>query len=320
MGGAAADVSPRLRRGVGVLLSVGGLVAAVAVLAATVDLGAAAATLGSAHRGWLAAAAGMSLLAPVLVALKLLLVLRLVDVRRSFGRCWSAVMAAVTLNAVIPGRGGDFVRAAFLAEEPGTLSLLVGAVLVERLLDVLMLGLMAGAASLAGGGGVVTWIALAVGAVAVGAVAALALGHRLPVRPEAAERAGRAARALGSRPGLAMVILGMTAICWTNNVATMELSLRAVGADIPTLAVYEATPIAVLTGILPVSVNGIGTRDAAMVMLLAGRAAKEQIVAGAFAYFLLNGWFLALIGMVALGRETLRRVRVQADAARSPPA
>ncbi len=312
-------MSPALRRGLGVGLSVGGLVAAVALLAATVDLGAAAVTLASAHRGWLTAAAGMSLLAPVLVAVKLLLVLRLIDVRRSFARCWSAVMAAVTLNAVIPGRGGDFVRAVFLSDGPGTLSLLVGAVLVERLLDVLMLGLLAGGASLVGGVGVVTWIALAVCAAAVGAVVALALGHRLPVRPEAAERAGRAARALGSRPGLAVAILGMTAVCWTNNVATMELSLRAVGADIPTLAVYEATPIAVLTGILPISVNGIGTRDAAMVMLLEGRAPREQIVAGAFAYFLLNGWFLALIGLVALGREALRRVRAQADAARLPP-
>lgn len=312
-------MSPGLRRGLAVVLSVGGLVGAVSLLAATVDLAAAGAALAGAHRGWLAAAAGMSLLLPVLVAVKLMLVLRLIDVQRSFSRCWSAVMAAVTLNAVIPGRGGDFVRAAFLAEGPGTLLLVVGAVLVERLLDVLMLGLMAGAASLVGGAGVVTWIALAVCAAAVGALVALALGHRLPVRPEAAERAGRAARALRDRPGLAIAILAMTAVCWTNNVATMELSLRAVGADIPTQAVYEATPIAVLTGILPISVNGIGTRDAAMVMLLAGRAAKEQIVAGAFAYFLLNGWFLAVIGVVALGRETLRRVRAQADAARSPP-
>ncbi len=306
-----------LRRVVGLVLSVGGLFASIYVLATQVDLAAAGRALGQAHRGWLLAAAGLSLLAPVLVGLKLMLVLRLVDFRAAWGRTASAVLAAVTLNAVVPGRGGDFVRAAFLADEPGTLALLLGAVLVERLLDVFVLGVMALAASVGGGAGPVPWIAAATCVAALGSLGALGLGHKLPVRREAAERASRAAKALVARPGLTVAILAMTLVCWAGNIASMDLALRAVGADIPTIEVVRATPIAVLTGILPISVNGIGTRDAAMVYLLGALAPREQIVAGTFAYFLLNGWLLAALGVVALGRESLRRVRRRADAARS---
>lgn len=309
-----------VKRALTLAVSVAGLVGSVAVLATQVDLPQAMTLLASAHRGWLLAAAGMTLMAPVLVAIKLLLVLRLIDFRAPFARAWSAVLAAVTLNAIVPGRGGDFVRAAFLAEEPGTLSLLVGAVLVERLLDVFVLGAMAGAASLGGDAGVVPLVALGTCAAAVGALVALGLGHRLPIRKDTAERAGRAARALVARPGLTAAILAMTLVCWANNVATMDLSLRAVGADIPTLAVYRATPVAVLTGILPLSINGVGTRDAAMLYLLQGYGQRESIIAGTVAYFLLNGWFLAVLGIAALGRETLRRVRARADAARQTPA
>lgn len=313
-------MKPTVKRALGLTVSIAGLAGSVAILATQVDLAQALGLLATAHRGWLAAAAGMTLMAPVLVGLKLLLVLRLIDFRAPLARAWSAVLAAVTLNAVVPGRGGDFVRAAFLADDPATLSLLVGAVLVERLIDVFVLGAMAGVASLGGDAGIVPLVALGTCAAAVAALVALGLGHKLPVRKDTAERAGRAARALIARPGLTAAILAMTVVCWANNVATMDLSLRAVGAVIPTWAVYRATPVAVLTGILPLSINGVGTRDAAMLYLLHDHGQREAVIAGTVAYFLLNGWFLAVLGLAALGRETLRRVRGRADAARETPA
>lgn len=306
-----------LRRAVLTALPFVGLALTLFILSRLVDLGTAFTALATARWDWTAAAMFMTLLAPFIVAVKLWLVLRIIDYPTTVARCWSAVLAAVTLNAVLPGRGGDFVRAAFLAEGPGTLGLLVGAVMLERLIDVFTLGLLALIASFGGGAGVIPWVAAAACAAAVGAIGIMSLGHRLPYKADLAERVGRSARRMYARPGLAAALVFTSLLSWVNNVAAMDFALRAVGAELPWVAVARAAPIAILAGIVPVSVSGIGTRDTALMLLLSPYGQKEAIVAGAFGYTVLMSWFLAAFGLLALGRETLRRVRAKADAGRA---
>jgi uncharacterized protein (TIRG00374 family) len=122
------------------------------------------------------------------------------------------------------------------------------------------------------------------------------------------------------KPGLAAALVLVSLASWVNNVVVMGFCLRAVGAELPIIAVARATPIAILAGILPVSVSGIGTRDTALMLLLSDYGQQTQIVAGAFGYTVLTSWFLAAFGLAALGGETLRRVRSRADAARADSA
>lgn len=297
-----------------------GLALTLYILGRLVNLTAALSALASAQWDWAAAAIFMTLLAPVIVAVKLWFVLKIIDYPASVARCWSAVLAAVTLNAVLPGRGGDLVRAAFLAEGPGTLGLLVGAVMLERFVDVFTLGLSSLLASIGGDAGVVPWIATLACAAAVGAVGVMSLGHKLPFKADLAERVGRSARQMFRKPGLALALVLVSLASWVNNVVVMGFCLRAVGAELPVVAVARATPIAILAGILPVSVSGIGTRDTALLLLLSDYGQQTQVVAGAFGYTVLTSWFLAAFGLAALGRETLRRVRSRADSARAEAA
>jgi hypothetical protein len=276
------------------------------------------ATLAEARWDWGAAAVAMTLLAPVVVGVKLWIVLRIIDFPTTISRCGSAVLAAVTLNAVIPGRGGDLVRAAFLADEPGTVGVLLGAVLLERVIDVGTLGLLALIASVGGGAGWVPWLAAAACAASLVAIVVLAIGHRVPIRPELAERVGRTARRMLQRPALALALVGSSLLSWINNVAIMGFCLRAVGATTGWVDIARATPIAILAGIAPISVSGIGTRDTAMLLLLRGHGADAAITAGSFGYTILTSWFLAAFGIAALGRETLRRTRDRATAPPSP--
>jgi uncharacterized membrane protein YbhN (UPF0104 family) len=287
-----------------------GLTLTFVLLARFVDMKAALNALVSADLAWLFAAAVATLLAPVIVGWKLWIVVRIVDVAVPFSRCWSAVLAAVTLNAVLPGRGGDFVRAGLLADGPGSTSLLLGAVLLERLVDVFTLGLLALLASASGDAGVVPWLGAAACGAAVLAVVAMALGHRVPFKPELAERLGRAARRLSARPGLGALLVLTSLLSWLNNVGVLALCLEAVGGRVPLLALARAVPIAILAGIAPVTVGGIGTRDAALVALLARYGQPEAVVAAGLAYTALTSWFLAAFGLLALRREVLARARV----------
>lgn len=321
-----APPTPR-RRGWLALLPFVGLVAALALVVWLIDVEAAGAALVSADLRWLAAALALALVASALVAGKLFVLLRAVDEPRPLARCWSAVMAAVTLNAVLPGRGGDLVRAVFLVEGAGSLPVLLGAVLFERLVDVTALGLLvAGLSALRGVDGW-TVVGLGVAAAGLAVVAVLSLGGRLPFKPELGERLGRASSRLLRRPAVAALLLGLSVLTWGNNLALLVCALFAAGVDLPLLDVLRAGPVAILAGILPVSVSGIGTRDAALLLLLGGAGLPEAtagaVAAGGLLYTVANYWFLALVGGAALGPETLRTVSKRRDAAHrvgdSPP-
>ncbi len=120
-----------------------GVVAALALVLWLANPRAVASAVASARPGWLLAAVALSVLSPVIFAVKLRVLLEAVDYPVAFRRCLSAVMAAVTLNAVLPGRGGDLTRAVFLSEDRGSFTVVLGAVIVERLFDIFALGLLA---------------------------------------------------------------------------------------------------------------------------------------------------------------------------------
>jgi uncharacterized membrane protein YbhN (UPF0104 family) len=226
-------------------------------------------------------------------------------------------MAAVALNAALPGRGGDLVRAVFLADTRAQVPLLLGVVLLERLADVFTLGLLSLLAAILGGVSVATPLALGAVITSAGLVGALALGHRLPWKAELLERVGRAARRLPAEREMAGLGTAMSLLSWVVNVALMGACLRAVGLDVGAVAVARATPVAILAGILPVTVGGIGTRDTAMVLLLGSGVDGGQVAAGAFLYTTIALWLQGLLGLGALGRESLRRTRMQVEEERS---
>lgn len=290
-----------------------GLILGVTALVLLVDVRGAAAALMTADPLWLLACAALALNATLLVGAKLWAVVRIVAVPRTVRETWSAVMAGLTLNAVLPGRGGDLVRAVFLAREPGTLTVLLGAVLVERLIDVGTLGVLV----LLTGVGLDSITAIAVGVVlaAVGGGAMLAvLGPRSPIRPDLGERLARTARQVVERPGWTALATVLSLLAWANNAALMLCAMRAVDVTVPAGPALRATAVAILAGVVPVTISGIGTRDTALVWLLRTYEQGEGLAAAGLIYTAFVYWFLALIGAAALGGETLRTVRTQVAA------
>jgi uncharacterized membrane protein YbhN (UPF0104 family) len=299
-----------------------GLVSTVALVLWWVDVGELFATLMSARPSLLAAVAGLALSATAIVGLKLYAVVRIVAVPRTYAETWSAVMAGLSLNAVLPARGGDLARAIFLAREPDTLTVLLGAVLLERLFDVATLGALVVVASAFAGVAPTDPILLAgvgvVCAASAGGALLAWLGPKTPFRPDLGERIARAVRQSVRHPIWASLALSLSALAWLNNGALMLVALRAVGAEVPIAAGLRAAITAMLAGVVPVSVSGIGTRDAVLVVLLGGLATPEQAAAGGLIYTAAIYWFLGLIGAFALGRETVRAVRAAARSGTLP--
>jgi hypothetical protein len=294
------------------------LIAAISVLAWTVDLRAAGAALVSADPVWLAACAGLALTATALVGFKLWAVVKIVGLSRTFYETWSAVLAGVTLNAVLPGRGGDLVRAVFLSRDPRTLPVLLGAVLYERIVD---LGTLGGLVLLTGmQADLVTLLASLVVAASVGGGGLLAvIGPRSPIRPDLGERLSRAALLAIQRPLWSGTAILLSLLAWLNNALMMVCALYAVGSPVAVDVGVRAASVGILAGIVPVTISGIGTRDAAFIWALGDSVPSEQAAAAGLLYTAFSYWFLAALGAFALGGHTLRAVRAQVQARRNSP-
>lgn len=300
------------RRSIAWLVPFAGLAAGLLLLWWLIDVPTALQALTEADPRWVGLAALLALNATALVGAKLWAVVRIVDQPRTLGETWSAVMAGLALNAVIPGRGGDLVRAVFLARDRETVPVLLGAVLVERLADLFALGLLV--LVVAPRADLITAVALCVVFGAAGATLLLArLGPRVPFRPTLGERVARTAVQVRHRPGYAALALVLSLATWLNNALALVVTLRAVGSTAPFLETLRSAALGILAGVVPVSVSGIGTRDTVLVLALQPWGEGERVAAGSLLYTVLMYWFLALIGSLALGRESLATLRRSLD-------
>jgi uncharacterized membrane protein YbhN (UPF0104 family) len=82
-------------------------------------------------------------------------------------------------------------------------------------------------------------------------------------------------------------ILAVSVFLWVLHMAQFSLACLATGAASPEVVLlWSRVPIAIFIGLLPVSFAGVGTRDAAMVYLLAPRIGEDAaVVLGVFATF-----------------------------------
>lgn len=190
-------------------------------------------------------------------------------------------LAGLFLGGVSPGRLGELVKVTFIRDLGHPMGRALFATVLDRLLDLVVLPMVA-VAGMAVYGAVfadeIETVALAA-ALAVIGLGVLWRGRRLlafPVRalmPAPVQEQARLGvddfmedlRRLGARDYL--LHGGVTAACWVGYAAA--LYLLAVGLSLPIDPVYlgVAVLIAALAGLAPITVSGVGTRDAVFAAL-----------------------------------------------------
>jgi glycosyltransferase 2 family protein len=92
-------------------------------------------------------------------------------------------------------------------------------------------------------------------------------------------------------------------------VAVTHALLLSVGAQVSWMDTLTLWPIAILVGVAPLTLGGMGTRDAAFLHLLAQRGAHAepaQILAATVGYSAVAIGSFAIAGLPFMIRETLR--------------
>jgi uncharacterized membrane protein YbhN (UPF0104 family) len=214
------------------------------------------------------------------------------------GEATRLVLAASALNVVLPSKLGDLAKALFLRERsdlagPVTLA----AVFFEKASDLfgLLSWCLLGLLLLPGDEGLVSFARVTVTLLVV--ALALVLGSRrvaavmfgLPSRA-LPDRAAAPVRRLGAAwsellgalwgpGGRGRRIVAASLVLWLMHLVQIWMFARALEPAMPLGPTVALVPVAIVAGLLPFTVAGVGTRDAALVAVLAGHLAPTSAAA-----------------------------------------
>lgn len=219
---------------------------------------------------WFLGACALSIPALAVKAWRWQEIVRAIGGKFSFGESMGVYAAGMLAGAVTPGKIGDLAKAPLLAARGVPLSDGIVVSLLDRILD--------GAVLLALGlGGILTLPALpGRGAIAVAAGAAMACTAAAALVFRGAF--SRTLRLAGPRWWI--VIVATTIAALAPYFGSAWCCAKALGLSLSAVDVVSGSSVAAVLAILPVSVAGIGTRDAAFVLLFAQRGiSAEQAIA-----------------------------------------
>jgi uncharacterized membrane protein YbhN (UPF0104 family) len=231
-----------------------------------------------------------------------------------FRRALEVVLASWPLALVMPSRANDLLRAVAVRDTV-PLAVGTGSILAEKAIDLLVLLAYAAVGAVFSG----LWPLGALLAVGLGAaivVLALVLTRRrwleslpwLRSRPAVVEQLFGALTSLRRSPVRIAAIAAVSLVIRVLTVAVTHALLVAVGAEVTLTQTLLLWPTAVLAGIAPLTLGGMGTRDATFIALVAAQGAKvdaSSVLAATMGYSAVAMWSFAIVGLPFMAREIL---------------
>jgi uncharacterized protein (TIRG00374 family) len=209
------------------------------------------------------------------------------DRRLGLGTSLRLILAASVLNLILPARSGDLLQSLFMRRHGGISGTLAAALVVfEKTTDLLAL-LVWCAAGLALRFEDAPFFRVMLAVVVAGLAAGIALLasprladilFALALRLGVASMADRLRALRGSWHEMhalfwrawpvCIMTMALSMLIWFLHLLQFWLMARALGAPLPMIVTLALVPLAILAGLLPLTLAGIGTRDAALIALL----------------------------------------------------
>jgi hypothetical protein len=258
---------------------------------------------------------GLAVLAMVLSALRWQIALRAMGYSLSLWRCLEVILATWPPVLITPGRANELLRAGAIR---GQVPLAVGAgsILVEKAFDVLALLLTACAGAALARSWAILGLLLVTVLVGLAGLAVLWRSPRylqgvpwLHKYRDKLERLAEAFSAMRRKPLLLVELEACSLAIRLLTILVIHVLLLAVDVHVPWYDTLALWPLAVIVGLLPVTIAGMGTRDAAFIYLLDSRGQSlgaADLLVATMAYSALVIWFFAVIGLPFMVRELLR--------------
>ncbi|HDD35703.1 MAG TPA: flippase-like domain-containing protein [Candidatus Desulfofervidus auxilii] len=237
----------------------------------------------------------LSLIFPAFSALRWYYLLKASNQIISFPFCFVLTVGAWPLNVFLPSRGGDFFRVAFV-ESSVSKAKAFGSIIAEKLLDIICLCMIGffGAISIKNKKFISIFL-----------IMLILIGVSTPIL-SLLQRYIRN-KNVSFLNKLDLILQGMDILSfhqkftifaaiwaftnWILSVVQVFLFFKAFGAYVPPLEICTRLPLSIFAGVLPITLAGIGTRDAAMLFFFKGFA-SASIIFGVSILYTLSSYFL----------------------------
>ena len=285
-------------------------------------------TLRLARPGWLATAFALLVFSNVIGAYQWSRLLQAVDIHIPFWKVCAYYHVGLFFNNFLPANiGGDLARIADASRYGPTKTAAVSAVMMDRIIGTVALGgiallttlpvldrfhlslvYLAVVAFFAIGVGVM-WVVFHPGALAtlLGALRRFGLGG---LAPHLDDLEGRLSTYRG-RPALVRSMMVVAALTQISRIGVHVVVARALGMDVPIVYFFLFVPLLAVIVSLPISLNGIGVREGAGVVLfgLVG-VERAQAFSLQFVTYLVAVAVSLLGGLVFVARLPRRRAEI----------
>lgn len=243
-------------------------------------------------------------------------ILRAQGIKIPFRIALNAILMANVLNSFIPSKGGDIVKALYLKRN-ANLAVGFGTVILERLVDVGILGLF----GLFGYFSSRIFVGFAMGAILIVSVLGIIIialyfpFERLPLSDKIISKFTDLAlvfKKWRSDPLAIAQTVFFSFSVWTMAALTVCCLTSAFHSGISWGNVYAIFPMCILAGLIPATISGIGTRDAAFTVFLSYYGAtQEQSTLIALGYTIFGYWLLSFISLPAVIGKLLKLRKIQ---------
>lgn len=249
------------------------------------------------------AALAVTLPFPLLNTLRWYSVLRAVKAPVTIKQAFKITMACWPIGVLTPGKAGEFLKIKVVPSK----SLGLGTVYAERVIDLFTLGIF----GVVFGTITAAWWAVIGGLAGMGASVGVVVTGKIIVKalkgkPIAEKIQGllEVLPILIKQPRLFAACILSSSMNWWLSMVQMYFLLEAFGEPTPLLFLMAIVPGATFAGLIPLTIAGVGTRDAAFLALGSGRIDEAALLASAIFYSLFGYFLLGCLGLPFLGALT----------------
>ena len=228
-------------------------------------------------------------------------ILETMGYKLQYKECFYLIMGALPLASVTPSKSGDIAKAYYLKDKIPA-SKTVGSVITERLLDVLTLVffsligmLFCKRYELAG-----VALVILVCIIMVFLLVRAGFNFHLPIKSSWNEKIQNMILStklqMKDKKAFLTVVLYSFSIWFLGIIQTLVF-FYALGIKVPLPFTIANIPIAIFVGFIPVTVGGMGTRDATICFLFSEYATPSELLSVGILFSFFRYWLPALLGI-----------------------
>ncbi|MFC1786440.1 lysylphosphatidylglycerol synthase transmembrane domain-containing protein [Halobacteriota archaeon] len=236
-----------------------------------------------------------------IIAKRWQIILEIMGYKLPYKECLNLIMAALPLTSITPSKSGDVIKAYYLKNKIPA-SKTVGSVITERMFDFLTLVLFSLIGMTFCKKYELAFIALSIFIfiIAIFLLAHAGFNFRLPIKSSWNEKIQNlilSTKLLTKDKRVFSIILSYSLLIWSISILQTLIFFYALRINVPLFFTMANIPIAIFIGLIPVTLGGMGTRDAAIIFLFSGFAAPEKLLGVGILFSIVRYWLVSLIGI-----------------------